>query len=573
MKFLKFSNRAENVSRIGLEKLGYSTKRNDPTTIGQFGSGIKFAPIAAMRNGWRWYFTGTDANGDYILQYVKKMEDGIECIFYDYNHGEYVKPSSFTVDAGVLSWDSAFQIYREAFANTIDAAKSSEDWYISLVDESEIVVEDGWFSCYIEAAPELMEIDKNQTKYFTINREPLFSYYGGYGEKSEDRKAQIFHTIDDTVRIYSYGVLVSTYDEVDLEPIYNYNFNGLALNEERTIKNQWEVDAGIARVLANCNDKSLIEVFLMKTVGETDDTKIYEVSPTGVNEQNWQYMYFDVAWHEVFKKLFMRDDREVIIYDQIGFERGAKDFITLRGFAPLFIANKVVYAILQRIGVKTFLEIADESVMFDIDYDTSAFPLLEKAIAIVARYEPSIAEMHDSGRLGVLMKETGNLGLTLNINKPVNERIILIDKTHIETNDLEAVVATLIHEIDHVLSGIADGNQVGRMFRNLADERLSKLMVKYYDDSAVSIEDGMLRFPMSKWAAKRDFKAKFTIERLATFDKALVTVSDKAFMVNSDIDFSNLSWSDMVEGFLSISGDGEAFTISGLTNVKEVESV
>ena len=46
--YIVISNKAETVSRISLEKLGFSTKRNDAKTIGQFGSGIKYAPIAAL---------------------------------------------------------------------------------------------------------------------------------------------------------------------------------------------------------------------------------------------------------------------------------------------------------------------------------------------------------------------------------------------------------------------------------------------------------------------------------------------------------------------------------------------
>lgn len=60
-KYIKITNYLgsdEIVSRLALEKLGLSTKRNDAETIGQFGSGIKFAPIAALRNGWEWWFTG-----------------------------------------------------------------------------------------------------------------------------------------------------------------------------------------------------------------------------------------------------------------------------------------------------------------------------------------------------------------------------------------------------------------------------------------------------------------------------------------------------------------------------------
>jgi len=36
-KYLKITNKTGLVPRINLEKLGLSTKRNDPGTIGQFG--------------------------------------------------------------------------------------------------------------------------------------------------------------------------------------------------------------------------------------------------------------------------------------------------------------------------------------------------------------------------------------------------------------------------------------------------------------------------------------------------------------------------------------------------------
>ena len=94
-KYIKIANKSGNVSRIALEKLGLSTKRNDPDTIGQFGSGIKYAPIAALRMGLEWIFTGTDDKGSYVLKYKVEKEDGIDCIVYDY--GDYQKSSSFTI--------------------------------------------------------------------------------------------------------------------------------------------------------------------------------------------------------------------------------------------------------------------------------------------------------------------------------------------------------------------------------------------------------------------------------------------------------------------------------------------
>ena len=106
------------VPRIALEKLGLSTKREDMDTIGRFGSGIKFAPIAALRNGWEWVFVGHDKNGPYQMKYIVQEEDGVDCIWYDY--GDQKKPSSFTTGAGELSWTDAFQIIREPIANAMD---------------------------------------------------------------------------------------------------------------------------------------------------------------------------------------------------------------------------------------------------------------------------------------------------------------------------------------------------------------------------------------------------------------------------------------------------------------------
>ena len=76
-KYIRIRNTADSVSRVALEKLGFSSKRNDPNTIGQFGSGIKYAPIAALRKGWDWIFVGKDVLGSYTMKYAVEVEDGI----------------------------------------------------------------------------------------------------------------------------------------------------------------------------------------------------------------------------------------------------------------------------------------------------------------------------------------------------------------------------------------------------------------------------------------------------------------------------------------------------------------
>ena len=84
MKYIRIYNDSNLVNRLALEKLGLSTKRNDPSSIGQFGSGIKFAPISALRKNIKWIFAGEDSNGKYMLEYVSHLEDGIDSIYYNY---------------------------------------------------------------------------------------------------------------------------------------------------------------------------------------------------------------------------------------------------------------------------------------------------------------------------------------------------------------------------------------------------------------------------------------------------------------------------------------------------------
>src|SRR6056300_1314595 len=163
------------VPRIALEKLGLSTKRDDAETIGRFGSGIKYAPIAALRKGWEWWFVGSDAKGPYHMQYIVEEEDGVDCVWYQYGDGD-VKPSSFTLGAGELSWTDPFQIIREPIANAMDGVKTyGGDWSLDIVDEvgeSNLYT----FDVYITASPELMNIVDNIDAYFSFNKKKIFSY-------------------------------------------------------------------------------------------------------------------------------------------------------------------------------------------------------------------------------------------------------------------------------------------------------------------------------------------------------------------------------------------------------------
>lgn len=561
-KYLKFSNKADSVSRIALEKLGYSTKRNDPNTIGKFGSGSKFAPIAAIRSGLNWYFTGVDNSGPYVMHYAVQQEDGIDCIVYDY--GDYIKPSSFTVDAGVLSWIDPFQIYREALANAMDAAETRDDWNVSIVHEDEIAYEPGWFSCYITASSSMLDVHFNFDKYFSVNKVPSYETVN----PSTQNKTLYLDKIDDSFRVYSHGVLV--FKSHECTSVFDYDMNHIQLNEERTVKNLWDLESDIAKSMSRINSSSVIRRFI--DIGMSDEhTRYFEFAK--INVAYFSYNQQSVVWSETFLEMYGND---CVIYDAMAKNSGADHYISLKGYNPVFVESAALYSILKKCGIKEYLDIADDTFKYDPDFNIDSYPKLKKAIKIVCQFEPRFDQIVSDKKIGIYQSNESSLGMTLNPSKPIEERVIIIEKRHLE-DPIESIVATLIHEFDHYTTGIGDGNAESRAFRNLADVRIGKLMVRNYNQMTPVVSGGMVSFRMedaSEWLSSSDFTPKFKIERVVTLGKIMLSLGSNVFVINGDAEFDGAKITDPVTGAIAFS-DGETpkLTIPSLSNVITMEKI
>ena len=272
--YIKITNEAEGFSRLYLELLGVSTKRDNDDTIGQFGSGTKFAPIYALRNGWEWVNTGHDEDGLYTMWYDIDNDnpagiDVVQFVYEDEDRCRVVKNSSYSSGAGELGWDSPFQIFREAFANALDAHyEFGSKYWIDLVEE---VGQPKWgeFSVYITADDGLLEIYNNFDRYFSINRTDVIH--------EDTLGAKIYEKLpgekEGGVRIYHKGVLVygPEIDGLMCQSLYDYDLPKVSLNEERTLKsvvsnelkaiaelfgaNQKYWDKGISKVVNDIVDK------------------------------------------------------------------------------------------------------------------------------------------------------------------------------------------------------------------------------------------------------------------------------------------------------------------------------
>ncbi len=476
MKYIKVTNTAQEVNRLKLEKLGFSTKRDDETSIGQFGSGIKFAPIAAIRKGIDFIFAGADAKGSYTLRYITKDDEGVSSIFYKYD--DYEKPSSFTAEAGTLSWENDFQIYREVVANAMDEAKiSGTDWDISIVDVDEIIPVDGEFSVYLSATESLLEIHDNFDSYFSVNREPIFEV---------SKISRIYPSIDGTLRVYCKGVLVySAQQRVDrnggelMHSLFDYEFDDLSLNEERTVSSEWDMNGRILYALSNLSDKKMVSDVLDFFIEETHShDQYYETA------QIPAYLFSngkDVQWKNVFDEKYK--DGVIIRKDKSSINLVAT--ARSKGYEPVFVDHDGIEKFLSTAGIKTFENIFGEAFIYDYEMGYSKYPKLKQAIDIVSNIFPMFAKVTDA--IGVVhdIDEDGSiLGLTtsvrLNDEDSEMTKIILISSEHINSSTINSLIGTLIHEWDHYTSFISDGDMNGRMFRELADDKIGYLVYELW---------------------------------------------------------------------------------------------
>lgn len=466
MKYIKVANRTDDVNRLHLEKLGLSTKRNDPTTIGQFGSGIKYAPISALRMGLDFVFCGSDSKGDYSLRYKAVDEDGIQSIVYDY--GDYQKQSSFTIDAGCMSWDSEWQIYREIISN----AKDNGNWTREIVDTVES--KPGEFAVYITASNGMMDIYNKHDYYFSDDRNIVYSddYTG----------ISFLDKIDSTMHIYYKSVLVSTLESENRTSLFDYETENASLNEDRELKEVSDEYIKISKTIARCKDKKIVKKILDKMF-EKELVEFFMIS-----EFHWTYTSPSEFWSEMFYEKF--SDDAVIVSPEQSLVSGYIQIIKSSGKKPVICPSNSIYLFLSACKIDKAEDVIGEEAKYDIDSDITKYPKLVEAMRIASYFEPGINDMPNPLAVFDSKNNSTVVGVTINMNKE-DEKQILVSAESASDSTTREILATIIHEYDHYSTGISDS--MYRDFRNLADKRIANLMFKLYKETPVVIHNGLLK--------------------------------------------------------------------------------
>jgi hypothetical protein len=469
MQFIKITNEANFVNRLFLEKLGVSTKRDNEDTIGQFGSGSKFAPIAALRKGIRWISVGEDEIGPYELEFVVKEEGDINCIYALYD-GVDMRPTSFTLEAGMLSWEDDFQIFREAFANALDEFNDSGAKYtIDIVDD--IKFEAGKFSVYISATDEMLKIIDEIDYYFSLNRKVIHE-----GERFDYKFKILDRDKWEDLLVYCKGVLVFEGEQIGISnSLFSYDIPSLTLNEERRVRYSTSIADFIgAYIFPSLRDDNDDCIEIASKILQNDGREFFELEIYKSTISEYEF-YGDngSAFKAAWENMYGENACAFHLQSKIADIDTIKSNIKLHEMKPISVKSESLYKILGLVGVLTAENVLGDKVEYDfIDLPKTKQGMFDRAIEVIAKYDSKISVIKNfkfylpkgsqDSILGIAKKDELEIYLSIN-----------------NFTKMETLIGTIVHELDHIIN---DWPSHDAAFRSFADDRIGELLVKLNEE-------------------------------------------------------------------------------------------
>ena len=216
--------------------IGASTKKNDKTKIGMFGSGLPYSIASMVRQNYGFMiFSGEK---EIKIDTQPTSFGGMEFNRILVNN----KETSFTDTMGEKDWQGAWPFIRELFSNAID---EDENAIIDFVDKIE--PNPDYTSFYIYVNEEIEDIAKNIDNYFIYKRIPKF-----YNKRGAILSKESKHTT-----IYRKGI--AAFIDENVKSIYDYNLLDIDINESRVISNPYEAKRKIGELIESCDDLSILQ--------------------------------------------------------------------------------------------------------------------------------------------------------------------------------------------------------------------------------------------------------------------------------------------------------------------------
>jgi hypothetical protein len=234
MNYLKISNKGI-LDIEALTLLGASSKRDDDTKIGQYGSGNKFALAYLLRNNYEVTIL-TGGFQIFLTTKKKKFRDKEFDIILVNN-----KETSITTEFG-KDWTLG-QAIRELYCNAIDEGEHIMEFVADINNEPNKT------SFYIKSREEINNYVSNFNNYFAEKKKVLFECpYGKILEKNGTN-----------LNLYRKGVRCM---ETNKQSTYDYDLSDVLIDENRLVKFTWQVPSLIWNLIYQCDDEHVIKNIL-----------------------------------------------------------------------------------------------------------------------------------------------------------------------------------------------------------------------------------------------------------------------------------------------------------------------
>jgi len=272
MKYLLIQNQGL-IDPLDLSLMGASSKRDDHSKIGYFGSGNKYALATLLTHKIPFrIFSGLNE----IFVKTKPIERKGKT--FDL---VYMEMAGITIETSLTTqmgpqWKPWYAV-REVYCNAMDEGNQQVIPMTDTVQPSE-----GVTRFYIGITEEVEPVIANWHKYFSADRLDVYEELPGL---------KLFFKLDKGLRIYRKGVMV--YEDDQLDALFDYDLAEAEINETRTLSNLYGAKWAIERIIDKSASIELIRRILKnihisiiekKNVIEKDMDFGYHAAE---NKQNW----------------------------------------------------------------------------------------------------------------------------------------------------------------------------------------------------------------------------------------------------------------------------------------------
>lgn len=238
----------------GFRLIGASSKEDDDSKIGFFGSGTKYAMAVAFRRGIPLRIFAGEKEVKLSLRKTKMRDETYEVICINGT------PTSITTRMG-KDWEDWF-VFREFFCNALDEGGS----VLSVSNEPK--GEKGKTTVFLGMGGPIGPVFEQFDRYFSTRRLPILTTGSG----------AVYDKIAEDMVIYRRGVRVfSGYDS-----FFDYRLDQVRINEARVVVSEWEIMWEIQKIWKDHATEKMVSLLCSK-----QNSKKFEFEKIGWDSETY----------------------------------------------------------------------------------------------------------------------------------------------------------------------------------------------------------------------------------------------------------------------------------------------